>query len=110
MNIHANSRAVVAALTLIALAFSSFPSHAVPAWVQSNTASKPACPTAVERMLNFTKDGIVLKGEVVGDRLMLVGKDGKSAPAADGTYVMPDGQKLVVQNGKIAQKAVAGKS
>lgn len=100
----------LATLALLTLTFASATSHAIPAWVQPAPAKARDCPTAVERMLNFTKDGVVHKGEIVGDRLMVVGKDGKSVPAADGTYAMPDGQKLVVKNGKIAQKTVAGKS
>lgn len=90
-----------AALAL-ALALASVSSYAVPAWVQ---AGNDGCPTAVERMLNFTKDGIVHKGEVVGDRLMLVGRDGKMVRAVDGTYQMPDGKTVVVKGGKIANAA-----
>lgn len=107
MNKLGNVRPALATLA-VALAFTSFPSQAVPAWVQAAPAGKAGCPTAVERMLNFTKDGIVLKGEVVGDRLMLVGKDGKTAPAADGTYVMPNGKKVVVKEGKIAGHGAGG--
>lgn len=92
----------------LALALTSLSSHAVPAWVQADRAAKGDCPTAVERMLNFTKDGVVHKGEVVGDRLMIVGKDGKAAPAADGIYKMANGQQVVVKDGKIAHGAGGG--
>lgn len=95
------------AVLAIALACTSLASHALPESPRARAAGK-GCPTAVERMIHFTKDGVVHKGEIRGNQLMLAGKDGKLAPAADGTYQMPDGKKVVVKNGKIAAHGTGG--
>jgi hypothetical protein len=95
------------AVLAIALACTSLASHALPDSLRA-LATKKDCPTAVERMIHFTKDGIAHKGEIRGNQLMLAGKDGKLAPAADGTYQMPDGKKVVVKNGKIAAHGTGG--
>jgi hypothetical protein len=70
-------------------------------------AKQGKCPTAVERGLKVIKGGVTHKAEVVGERLILISADGRSAPAADGTYLKPDGEKIVVKDGKIVKGASA---
>lgn len=49
----------------------------------------------------FLPGGAKAKGEIVGKKLMLQGKDGKWAPAPDGAYKMGDGKSIVVKGGII---------
>jgi hypothetical protein len=51
----------------------------------------------------FLPGGAKAKGEIVGKKLMLQGKDGKWAPAPDGAYKMGDGKSIVVKGGAIGQ-------
>lgn len=104
---HAFSRIVCGLLVAGCAAAASLQvSAALPA---PSAPRKPACPTAVERTLKVIKDGVTHKGEIVGDRLMIFAADGRSAPAPDGTYLMPNGEKIVVKDGKV-QKAASAKA
>lgn len=47
--------------------------------------------------------GAKAKGDIVGNKLMLKGGDGKWAPAPDGTYKMDDGKQVVIKGGVVVQ-------
>jgi hypothetical protein len=95
------------ALLAAVLAVAALPSHALPDSFRPQAAKKD-CPTAVERMIHFTKDGVAHKGEIRGNQLMLTGKDGKMAPAPDGKYQTPEGKTVVVKDGKITSHGAGG--
>ena len=81
---------------------------ALPVAAAMPPSAKPGkCPTAVERGLKVIKGGVTHQAEVVGDRLMIFSADGRSSPAADGTYLKPNGEKIVIKDGKIVKGASA---
>lgn len=52
----------------------------------------------------FLPNGAKVRGQVVGNKLMLGGDTGKPTPAPDGIYKTGDGKSLVVQGGIIAMQ------
>jgi len=50
----------------------------------------------------FLPSGAKAKADIVGNKLMVQGKDGRWAPAPDGVYKGTDGKSVVVQGGIIA--------
>ncbi len=98
-----------ACATLLAIAISGSATVVTAAPPAPASLKKERCPVAVERTFKVIKDGVTHKGEIVGDRLMLQSADGRSAPAPDGTYLMPNGEKIVVKEGKV-QKAAGAKA
>lgn len=50
----------------------------------------------------FLPSGAKAKGNIVGNKLMLQGANGKWAPAPDGVYKMGNGKSVVVQGGIVS--------
>jgi hypothetical protein len=48
----------------------------------------------------FLPNGTKAQGQVVGNKLILRGTDGKLAPAMDGAYRIADGKTIVIQGGR----------
>lgn len=87
---------------------------AVPFAVLANEAVKTAEPAAVtapvatpakeevKTVANELKDGT--KIEITGDKVEVIGKDGKKSPAPDAEHTLKDGSKVTTKGGMIVKK------
>jgi hypothetical protein len=56
-------------------------------------------PAAFAAFDVYAKGGAIYKADLAGDRLMLLGRDGKKTPAPDGFYMTAEGKKYKVEKG-----------
>ena len=83
---------------------------AVPFAVLANEAPNPAEPAAVtatvavevKTVAGELKDGT--KIEITGEKVEVIGKDGKKTPAPDGEHTLKDGSKVTTKAGMIVKK------
>ncbi len=103
---------VLAALitTVAAAPFAAFAADtAKPA--ESAPVAAPATPEVkkeevkkeeVKTVAGELKDGT--KIEITGDKVEVIGKDGKKSPAPDGEHTLKDGSKVTTKGGMIVKK------
>ncbi len=101
------NKLVLAALvtSVSAVSFAAFANEAP-------KTSEPAAVTApakeevkkeeVKAVAGELKDGT--KIEITGDKVEVIGKDGKKSPAPDGEHVLKDGSKLTTKGGLVVKK------
>ncbi len=98
--------------TVAAAPFAAFAADtAKPA--ESAPVAAPATPSApaatpevkkeeVKTVAGELKDGT--KIETTGDKVEVIGKDGKKSPAPDGEHTLKDGSKITTKGGMIVKK------
>lgn len=66
------------------------------------TVTKEVAKEEVKTSVGELKDGT--KIETTGDKVEVIGKDGKKTPAPDGEHTLKDGSKIVTKGGMIVKK------
>lgn len=87
------------------MAYANEPVKSEPAAVTAPAAEAPAAVAAKEEVKTVAgelKDGT--KIETTGDKVEVVGKDGKKTPAPDGEHTLKDGSKITVKGGMLVKK------
>jgi len=92
--------ALFASVASVAFATPAAP-HAAPAQAAPAAAAPAAAKAEVKTVAAELKDGT--KIEITGDKVEVVGKDGKKAPAPDAEHVLKDGTKVVTKGGVIVK-------
>lgn len=105
------NKMILAALitTISAAPFASFANEpekaAEPAAVTAVSEPAKEATTAkevVKTVAGELKDGT--KIEITGDKVEVIGKDGKKTPAPDAEHTLKDGSKLTTKGGMIVKK------
>ena len=105
-----NKLVLAALLTTVASPFAAFAADAVkssePASAPAVQATAPAKEEVkkeeVKTVAGELKDGT--KIEITGDKVEVIGKDGKKSPAPDGEHTLKDGSKLSTKGGMVVKK------
>ncbi len=109
-----NKLVLAALLTTVASPFAAFAADAVkpsepvtapvaaPAVQAPAVAKEEAKKEEVKTVAGELKDGT--KIEITGDKVEVIGKDGKKSPAPDGEHTLKDGSKLTTKGGMVVKK------
>lgn len=92
---------VLAALGLVAVSSAAFATEEKAAPAAAPAMEKAAAPAAGASVSEL-KDGTKVKIE--GEKVFVIGKDGKEAPAPDGTHVLKDGKTLTTKGGMVVKQ------
>ncbi len=101
------NKLVLAAL-ITSVAAAPFAAFAVDAPKSEAPAAAVTAPVAapakeeVKTVAGELKDGT--KIETTGDKVEIIGKDGKKSPAPDGEHTLKDGSKLTTKGGLVVKK------
>lgn len=97
---------VLAALGLVAVSSAAFAEEKAAAPAAAPAAEKAAAPAAAAPAAGATvselKDGTKVKIE--GDKVFVIGKDGKESAAPDGTHVLKDGKSVTTKGGLVVKQ------
>ena len=83
-------------------AFANDPVVTAPASPAANAVHETAAAVAVKPVEAELKDGT--KIEITGEKVEVVGKDGKKTPAPDAEHTLKDGTKVTTKGGMIVKK------
>lgn len=98
---------IILAALITTVSITSFAAFAYEAAKPAEPVAAPAAALAavkeeVKTVAGELKDGT--KIEITGDKVEVVGKDGKKTPAPDGEHTLKDDSKVTTKGGMIVKK------
>ncbi len=98
---------IILAALITTVSITSFAAFAYEAAKPAEPVAAPAAALAavkeeVKTVAGELKDGT--KIEITGDKVEVVGKDGKKSPAPDGEHTLKDDSKVTTKGGMIVKK------
>jgi uncharacterized protein YdeI (BOF family) len=98
------NKIILAALitTVSAISFAAYANEPVKSEPAAVPAAEAPATTDAKPVAGELKDGT--KIEITGDKVEVVGKDGKKTAAPDGEHTLKDGSKVTTKGGMIVKK------